>query len=74
MYAYEAVFSEYFRVYPTYLNSELAIGKNTRSERRITKACEVVRACSENEDYTIKSMQILDQFQKLKSKKQSQEK
>lgn len=74
VYAYEAVFSEYFRVYPTYLNSELAIGKNTRSERRITKACEVVRACSENEDYTIKSMQILDQFQKLKSKKQSQEK
>lgn len=68
IYAYESVFSEYFRIYPTYLNTELAIGRNTQSQRRITDACKMVKRNSENSDYIDKSEQILNRLEELKKK------
>jgi len=62
--AYEAVFSEYFHRYPTYLNLELPVGKNTRSERRITEACKYVKSHSKQSDDIEKSDELLKYFEK----------
>ena len=65
-YAYESVFSEYFHLYPTYLNTELPIGKNTHSERRIVDACKYVLKNSKNTDYILKGTAILSRFDELR--------
>lgn len=62
--AYEAVFSEYFHRYPTYLNSELPVGKNTKSERRITDACKYVKLHSIQSSEIEKSDELLKYFEK----------
>lgn len=64
--AYEAVYSEYFRLYPTYLNSELLIGKNTNSERRITEACNYMMTYSSDQEVIQKSQDILNRFDELR--------
>lgn len=60
--AHEAVFSEYFHLNPNYLESELPIGKNTNSERRITTACAYVKMHSSNSSFIEKSEEILKKF------------
>lgn len=62
--AYEAVFSEYFHRYPTYLNLELPIGKNTMSERRITEACKYTKLHSMQPSDIEKSDELLKYFEK----------
>lgn len=64
--AYESVFSDIFTLYPAYLNSELLIGKNTTSERRITDACRYVISNSNNDDLIYKANKILLRFEDLK--------
>lgn len=72
--AYEAVFSEYFRIFPNYLKSELPIGENTQSERRLTQACNYVTQYSTNSDYAQKANEILQRFQELKKVNRSKRK
>lgn len=62
--AYEAVFSEYFHRYPTYLSLELPVGKNTMSERRITEACKYVKLYSMQSSDIEKSDELLKYFEK----------
>lgn len=62
--AYEAVFSEYFHRYPTYLNLELPVGKNTMSERRITEACKYIKSYSVQSSDIEKSDELLKYFEK----------
>lgn len=66
MLAYEAVFSEYFRVNPNYLQAELPIGQNTHSEHRISKACNQVIEYSEDDTLILKSKEILERFELLR--------
>lgn len=67
--AYEAVFSDIFTLYPSYLDSELLIGKNTTSERRITNACKYVISNSDDDDIVSKAKNILLRFETLKANK-----
>lgn len=67
--AYEAVFSDIFTLYPSYLNSELVIGKNTTSERRITDACKYVISNSDDDELVTKGNNILSKFETLKVSK-----
>ena len=62
--ACEAVFSEYFHRYPTYLNLELPVGKNTMSERRITEACKYIKSYSVQSSDIEKSDELLKYFEK----------
>ena len=62
--ACEAVFSEYFHRYPTYLNLELPVGKNTMSERRITEACKYIKSYSMQSSDIEKSDELLKYFEK----------
>ena len=62
--AYEAVFSEYFHRYPTYLSLELPVGKNTMSERRITEACKYVELYFMQSSDIEKSGELLKYFEK----------
>ena len=62
--AHTAVFSDYFHLYPTYLNSELPIGKNTTSERRITEACEYICKNCEQSGCERESRELLEYFER----------
>lgn len=64
--AYEAVFSEHFRIHPAYLETELPIGQNTHSERRIVEACNTVIHYSSNESIIQKAEEILARFEDLR--------
>ena len=66
--AHEAVFSEYFRLNPNYLQAELPIGQNTHSEHRISNACNQVIKHSEDSGLILKSEEILSRFELLKKK------
>ena len=63
--AYEAVFSEYFRLNPNYLQAEIPIGQNTHSEQRISNACKHVIEYSEDSSLVFKSQEILKRFDLL---------
>ncbi len=64
--ANEAVFSDHFRIHPAYLESELPIGKNTHSERRIVNACNTVIQLSSNSIIVNKANEILSSFKELR--------
>ena len=64
--ANEAVFSEHFRIHPAYLETELLIGQNTHSERRIVDACNTVIRFSSNENAIEKAKEILERFEELR--------
>lgn len=64
--ANEAVFSEHFRIHPAYLETELPIGQNTHSERRIVDACNTVIRFSSNENAIEKAKEILERFEELR--------
>lgn len=63
--AHEAVFSDYFRLNPNYLQAELPIGQNTHSEHRISNACNYVINYSSDSVLILKSKEILAQFELL---------
>ena len=67
VYAHESVFAKFFHLNPTYLESELLIGKNTFSERRIISACEFVKKKSANVDYVARCNDIIKKFEVMKS-------
>ena len=64
--ANEAVFSEHFRIHPAYLETELPIGQNTHSERRIVEACNTVIHLSSDENSVEKAKEILKRFEDLR--------
>ena len=64
--ANEAVFSDHFRIHPAYLESELPIGKNTHSERRIVNACNTVIQLSSDSIIVNKANEILSSFEELR--------
>ncbi|MEY8356775.1 SIR2 family protein [Lachnospiraceae bacterium 54-53] len=68
-YAHESVFAKFYHLNPNYLESELLIGQNTSSERRIILACEFVQKRSSNIDYITKSKEIIKKFDIMKNNK-----
>lgn len=66
--ANEAIFSDFFRFNPRYLISELQIGKNTGSEKRILNACKYIIDNSKVPFYIRKSEEIIDYFSKSRGK------
>lgn len=63
--SYESVFSDYFKLHPRYLHTELPIGENTHSEQRIISACNYVISNSDDCSLIWKSNEILNQFKEL---------
>ena len=60
--SHEAVFSEYFRINPNYLATELPIERNTNSKRRIRKACNYVIEHSLDEQCIERAHEVLQKL------------
>ena len=74
MLAHESVFSQYFQLHPNYLESELPIGQNTHSERRISNACNEVISKSTSLNLIDMSNEILEEFEVLSRKNKNKNK
>ena len=60
--SHEAVFSEYFRINPNYLATELPIKRNTHSKRRIRRACNYVIKCSLDDQCVERAHEVLQKL------------
>lgn len=67
VYAHESVFANFFHLNPSYLESELFIGRNSFTEHRIILACEYVQKESSNVDFITKSEELIKKFDIIKS-------
>lgn len=60
--SHEAVFSEYFRINPNYLATELPMKRNTHSKRRIRRACNYVIKCSLDDQCIERAHEVLQKL------------